>query len=109
MKVVCVCVCVCVCFIFGNSSDSMEWKFFREILVVMTYFMQVENFVVNYFTQVENFLCLRFTAYSWSERTPMIFLYLYLQVTRSNPSVVFPELFTIGQNMYCNTDLYLHL
>ncbi len=29
-----------------------------------------------------------------------IFVHLYLQVTRSNPSVVSPELFTIGENMY---------
>ena len=48
----------------------MEWKFSRENLVVVTYLMQVENFVVTYFMHVEIFLCLnlilRFTAYSWS-------------------------------------------
>ena len=57
----------------------MEWKFFSEILLVVTYFMQVENFVVTYFIQVDNFLCfnliLRFTTYSWSVWKPMIFLF----------------------------------
>jgi hypothetical protein len=85
----------CVFFIVGNSSDSLEWKFFREILVAVTYFVQVENFIVTYFIQVENFLCLnlilRFTAYSWSARKPMIFLSTFIFKSQDPTLLSFPR------------------
>jgi hypothetical protein len=102
-----------VFFIFGNSSDSLEWKFFREIFVAVTYFVQVENFIVTYiyFIQVENFLCLnlilRITAYSWSAREPMIFLSTFIFKSQDPTLLSFPRKFLQSEKICIEILIYI--